>query len=240
MKHPMKFRHKKTHQLIFFSLLGILLLAGFVFGRECLVMPEQTLMTFLHAGYAPVWNLPLTILVFFISSFLGIPQWLLITTAIIAFGAKYGALYSWLATLVTAAIHFALGRRFGRHWLIRFEYQKFRTVIRFIQMNGFVSSCIVRCVPSGPFILVNFVASMVGINFLAFFAGTALGIIPKIAMLALFGQGVTELVNTHGGFWKGTYFFIIWATISLCLWLACKCFKNLHRTSIVDESDKDS
>ena len=52
-----------------------------------------------------------------------------------------------------------------------------------------------RLVPTGPFILVNMAAGISSVRFRSFLIGTALGIIPKIAVVALLAQGILSGVQ---------------------------------------------
>jgi len=63
-------------------------------------------------------------------------------------------------------------------------------MIAMVQRNGFVTSFMVRLVPTGPFLLVNMAAGVSRMTLPAFLGGTALGIIPKIAAVAFLGQSL--------------------------------------------------
>jgi uncharacterized membrane protein YdjX (TVP38/TMEM64 family) len=67
-----------------------------------------------------------------------------------------------------------------------------------IGRNGFLASLVVRLVPSAPFIVVNMAAGVTPIRVLDFAAGTALGIIPKIALTAFAGTSILRVL-TGGG-----------------------------------------
>ena len=59
--------------------------------------------------------------------------------------------------------------------------------MKLIGKNGFMASLIVRLVPSAPFIVVNMAAGVTPMKVRDFVAGTAIGIIPKIALTAFAG-----------------------------------------------------
>jgi uncharacterized membrane protein YdjX (TVP38/TMEM64 family) len=67
-----------------------------------------------------------------------------------------------------------------------------------IGRNGFLASLLVRLVPSAPFIVVNMAAGVTPMRTLDFAGGTALGIIPKIALTA-FAGGAAFRALTGGG-----------------------------------------
>ena len=63
-------------------------------------------------------------------------------------------------------------------------------IIERVEKNGVLWSFVVRLVPTGPFILVNLAAGVSTIRWPSFLLGTALGIIPKIVVVALISMGV--------------------------------------------------
>ncbi len=56
----------------------------------------------------------------------------------------------------------------------------------------------VRIVPTGPFILVNLAAGVTRMKFSHFFAGTGIGVIPKIALVASVSEGIAGSVTGKG------------------------------------------
>ncbi len=60
------------------------------------------------------WALPAAVGGFAVMAFLGVPQFVLIAAAVVAFGPWTGFAYSWIGTLVSALVGFALGRQLGR------------------------------------------------------------------------------------------------------------------------------
>jgi len=136
------------------------------------------------------YGLPLTILTFVLAAFLGAQQWALIAGVVIAFGPASGGLYAWIATMGSASIDFWLGRWVGAERLRRYGGELVNRIVRVVRKNGLVTSFAVRFVPTGPFVLVNMAAGVSRMKFLSFFLGTGFGIIPKIAIVALVGQGL--------------------------------------------------
>lgn len=136
-----------------------------------------------------IWALPLTIVIFTAAAFMGMPQWLLIAAAVLAFGPVHGGVYAWIATMISASFDFWLARRIGAKRIEDLSGAFLARIITLVRRNGFLTSFAVRLVPTGPFILVNMAAGVSGLSFAAFISGTALGIIPKILVVALLGQG---------------------------------------------------
>ncbi|MDZ4054395.1 MAG: VTT domain-containing protein, partial [Phenylobacterium sp.] len=86
--------------------------------------------------------------------------------------------------------------------------------MRLIGRNGFTASLIVRLVPSAPFIVVNMAAGVTPMRVIQFAAGTAIGIIPKIALTAFAGNSIVQAMK--GGSSKH----IVWLVAVAALWIA--------------------
>jgi uncharacterized membrane protein YdjX (TVP38/TMEM64 family) len=146
------------------------------------------------------WALPAAVAAFAVLAFLGVPQFALIAAAVVAFGPWQGAIYSWIGTMVSAAIGFGLGRGFGAR-LLR-DLPGAVSIDRFtnlIARNGFAASLVVRLVPFAPFVVVNMAAGITSMRTAAFLAGTGLGIIPKIGLTAFAGRSAQSLMGGGGG-----------------------------------------
>ena len=160
-----------------------------VIGRDMLSLPESDFHKFFNTIRESGYGLPLTVLTFVLAAFLGAPQWALIAGVVVAFGPVNGGLYAWVATMVSASFDFWLGRLMGAERLRRYGGNLVNRIVSIVRKNGLVTSFAVRFVPTGPFVLVNMAAGVSHMKFPSFFLGTAFGIIPKIAIVALVGQG---------------------------------------------------
>jgi len=159
-------------------------------GREMVSLPESEFSKVFEQVRASGFGLPITIFIFILAAFLGIPQWALIAGVMVAFGPMNGAIYSWTATLCSASFDFWLGRWLGADRLRRYGGELINRIIEVVRENGFLTSFAIRFVPTGPFILVNLAAGVAQMKFMSFVFGTGLGIIPKIAVVALIAQGI--------------------------------------------------
>jgi len=99
-------------------------------------------------------------------------------------------------------VGFGLGRKIGSGALSALgSVGGGEGVTRFMGLigrNGFMASLIVRLVPSAPFIVVNMAAGVTPMRFLHFLAGTAIGIIPKIALTAFAGNSIVQAMKGGG------------------------------------------
>jgi uncharacterized membrane protein YdjX (TVP38/TMEM64 family) len=119
---------------------------------------------------------------------------------VVAFGPWTGFVYSWIGTEISALIGFFLGRRFGADVLRQHGGKGVNEFMTLVGRNGFVASLVVRLVPSAPFIVVNMAAGVTPMKLRDFALGTALGIIPKIALTAFAGHAVVKGLSgdVHG------------------------------------------
>lgn len=175
-----------------------LVVSMILFGRAYLGIDETTLQSWFGALSGSYWALPATIVLFVLAAFVGVPQWGLIAAAVIAFGPAQGAVYSWIATMVSASVDFSIGRAIGAERVRKFGGNLVNRMIALVRRNGFVTSFTVRLVPTGPFVLVNMAAGVSRMTVRAFLGGTALGIIPKIAAVAFLGQSFFAAIKGTG------------------------------------------
>lgn len=161
-----------------------------IVGRDYIAVMDSDVRQGLASVRGTVWALPVTIAIFTCAAFIGLPQWAMITGCVLAFGPFTGAIYAWVATLVSASVDFALARWLGAETVARYGGAFVNRIVSLVRRNGFFTSFAVRLVPTGPFILVNLAAGISRMTFPAFAVGTALGIIPKIVVIASMGNGV--------------------------------------------------
>ena len=131
------------------------------------------------------WAVVGVISIFVFLALTGFPQVALITATVIVFGPRNGAIYSWIATMASATLTFGLGHFLGGRWVRRFGGDRVQRTIDFIGRHGILASGLVRVVPSAPFIVVNAAAGAAHIPMWKFWTGTGVGIVPKIALIAV-------------------------------------------------------
>lgn len=141
------------------------------------------------------WGLPMTILLFIVTSFMAAPQFVLFAAAVVAFGPWLGCTYAMIGTIVAAWIHFYLGRFGGAKLVERYGGNTVNRLSRFIGRNDFLASLIVRSVPTAPAVVVNMAFGASQANFWRYTAGVIVGSIPKILIVALLGQSVLSAMG---------------------------------------------
>jgi len=160
-----------------------------------------------------VFAFPATIGIYLLAAFVNVPQMMLHAGVVLTFGPAVGSVIAWVATLVSASFNFWLGQRMGADRISKISRGNMTKILRVIRKHGFLASMGVRVVPTGPFILVNMAAGVTHMKFSHFFVGTAIGIIPKIAIVAFLSEGVKGTVTG-----KGPLYVAIVVTIAL-VWM---------------------
>lgn len=172
----------------------------FFFGQRWLHLDDEGELTrvLFEASQSP-WAVPIVVSVFVILALTGFPQILLITATVLAFGGRDGAFYSWLATMISATVTFGLGHWFGGRFVTRFGGERAQATVDFIGRHGILASALIRVVPSAPFIVVNAAAGAAHIPLWKYWAGTSVGIVPKILLVVALGS----LAPDHRTFSEG-------------------------------------
>ncbi len=172
----------------------------FVFGAALFGLNgAASVQRWMGAGLTGPAALPAAVAGFSVLAFLGVPQFVLIAAAVVAFGPWAGLAYSWIGTEISALIGFYIGRHFGARVLRDYAGKGVNSFMDMVGQNGFLASMVVRLVPSAPFIVVNMAAGVTPMRMSAFAIGTGLGIIPKIALTAFAGHAVVKGMNGGGG-----------------------------------------
>jgi uncharacterized membrane protein YdjX (TVP38/TMEM64 family) len=206
----------------------------FLFGAQVLGFNgEATVERWLGAASGP-WALPAAVGAFALLAFIGVPQFVLIAAAVVAFGAWTGFAYSWIGTMVSSLVGFYLGRFAGAKALSSLSGESMQRFMGLVGRNGFLASLIVRLVPSAPFIVVNMAAGVTPMRVFDFAAGTAVGIVPKIALTAFAGNSIVQALK--GGGMRH----IAWLVAIVAVWIAIGWFARRWLKSREDQASKES
>ena len=195
-----------------------LVIGVFLMGKYGDVVDFDALQRAVQAYSDSPWGLPFLILVFCLSAFIGAPQFALIAGAVAAFGPWQGAIYSWIATMVSGAITFWGGRWMGEATFRRYAGNMANRMSAVVGRNALLASAIVRNVPTGPFIIVNMGFGVIGASFLAFWVGMGIGIVPKIAVVTFLGESLGQAIQ--GNPWVA----VLAAAAAIAIWIALMLF----------------
>lgn len=131
--------------------------------------------------------------VYAFASLVAFPVTVLIAVTGIIFGPLLGFVYSLAGCLAGGALTFFVGVWFGRVMLIDRLGARVPRVMRFLRNRGVVTVALIRMVPVAPFSVVNVVAGAANVRFRDFMLGTALGMVPGIAVMTLLGNQFRRL-----------------------------------------------
>jgi phospholipase D1/2 len=133
--------------------------------------------------------------VFVVLSLLLVPMFVLRVTIVLAFGPLLGPIYAMLAVALAALVGHALGRRVGAAGLERVGGPRVQKIRARLQRCGVWSIAALRMVPLGPNMLVNAVAGAAKLPRRAFIAGTVIGMLPGVLVLAGLGAQIESLIR---------------------------------------------
>ncbi|MBL8548912.1 MAG: TVP38/TMEM64 family protein [Hyphomonadaceae bacterium] len=174
---------------------AMLVIGRLYFGDEI----QTFVRTWLGGAERHQWGLPAAILVFTATAFVGAPQFVLIAACVVAFGPERGFWYAWIATMVSGAVTFFVGRFGGMAALKGYKGATGGRFTRFMEKNGFLASFAVRFLPTAPFVVINMAMGAARVGFLPFFAGLVLGVLPKTAIIAFAGDGIMDALEGRLG-----------------------------------------
>jgi phospholipase D1/2 len=156
-------------------------------------MTPEAMRNALTAGGS--WGPAVSVGLFLLLGFVAFPVNVLILGTAAAFGTWPGLAYAAVGAMVSAGATYWLGRRLGPNLLRRALGPRINRVSQTVNRNGILAVTTIRMLPVAPFTLVNLVAGAMRIRFLDYMIGTALGLLPGIALLSLVGEGLTRILE---------------------------------------------
>ncbi len=172
----------------------------------------RAVRTYLGGAGREHWGLPAAIVAFTLAAFVGAPQFVLVAACVVAFGPETAFWWAWIATTVSGAATYGVGKITGGRLLKSYGGATGGRFTRFMGKNGFLASFAVRFVPTAPFVVVNMAMATAGVKFIPFIVGLALGSVPKIAMVTFAGDGIMDALEGNMGS------ALLAAVIALALW----------------------
>jgi phospholipase D1/2 len=138
----------------------------------------------------------------------------LIAATAAAFGPWLGFAYAAVGSLLSALVSFGIGALIGRQTLTDVLGPRLNRIRRKVRNKGVLAVAVVRLVPVAPFGIINLVAGASHIRLLDFMLGTALGMLPGIAVLAALGHQVIEVLVEPS---LESFF---WLALAVAAWIA--------------------
>ena len=116
------------------------------------------------------------------------PLSLLVIATALAFGFWEGMLYAYVGSLAGAVVTYEMGRVMGYASMSRLAGTTVDRVNHYLSHRGILTMTIMDIFPVAPFSLVNMVAGASHMRFWDYFIGSAIGLIPGLLIIILFGQ----------------------------------------------------
>ncbi len=123
---------------------------------------------------------------------LGIPITVMVVALALGFGPVEGGAYSFCGALLSSVIGFGLGKELGRAAVKRLLGERTEAVARRVRSAGVLSVAVARLVPIAPFAVINLTAGSSGMSWRPFVAGTAISLVPGIAVVSFLGDRISS------------------------------------------------
>ncbi len=126
-----------------------------------------------------------------------LPESLLLTFGGALFGGWSAFLYGWIATVIGTTTTFLIARYVAREWVQRTFVEKSEGFRRFderFSRHGFFWVFFLRTV-LGLAPPLNWAVGATSVSFAQYAAGTALGVIPNVAVFVYFGGSIAEAIE---------------------------------------------
>jgi phospholipase D1/2 len=166
-----------------------------------------------RSQFAPL----LAIAAFVVGGLVVFPVLVLIAATAAALGPWMGFASAAIGVLISSAVLFGIGRVLGHARLQRLLGRRSSRIQNRIIGKGIVAVAMIRMVPIAPFSIVNVVAGASKLSLRDFLLGTALGMLPGIAVMAALGAQIADLAK-HASLWNAVLLGLaILGWIALCL-----------------------
>jgi uncharacterized membrane protein YdjX (TVP38/TMEM64 family) len=158
-------------------------------------LEPQTLAAYLTGAFRGPWG-PLFVLAgFIVGSLIAVPVTLLILVTALIYGPAPGALYAMAGSASAAMATYGLGYYLGRQAVERLSGGSIGRLSERLARRGILTVIAVRIIPVAPFTVINLFAGASHIRFRDYLIGTLIGMVPGVAAMAVFAEGILALVR---------------------------------------------
>ncbi|HEX6997904.1 MAG TPA: VTT domain-containing protein [Gammaproteobacteria bacterium] len=139
------------------------------------------------------WRVPLVLASFVVGSLALVPVTALIAATAIVLGPVQGFVWASAGSLLGATTGYWAGRAVGRGALRNLLGKTMARVERQLRRRGVLTVAVLRTLPVAPFAVMNVILGVSPVRFRDFLLGSALGMLPGVAAIALFGDRLVKL-----------------------------------------------
>ncbi len=214
-------RNTKRALWMFIGFLSVLIILAliwrFAWNSDLLSVEQaQSALSTASSWHGKFWLWPLITAVFVVLLLLMFPLTILVVLTGFLYGPWWGFCYATLGTLASSVVSYEVGRFSGQRVLLRFGGKRLRNASRFMGDRGIRTMILINLLPLAPFTLTNIMAGASHIRFRPYLIGSAIGIIPGLALVNFAGS---ELNNVIQGADKENIAFSIGILIAIALLL---------------------
>jgi len=174
------------------------------------------------------WGVIVSLGLMVIHSFIPFPAELVAIANGMIYGSFWGIVITWSGAMMGACVAFALARKLGRPFVIKFldQHQQGKLDV-WVQHYGTGSLLFSRFIPIIAFNLINYAAGLANVGWWTFLWTTGLGILPLTIIMVIMGDQIHTLPHSV---WS------ILLVIGLLIWLMIHHWS--HRYSREEDTDK--
>lgn len=228
---------RKTKLFRSFSLRTDLTLAGIVLFAVLMLYVDLDLkaaLAYVRTSFdlhseSTLQNILMAIIIFSAGGFLMIPVNLMILTYASLFHGFEAITYILLGVAASATTGYGFGRLLSQSLLRSMIPERFFEIAKKIRSRHLLPIILVRTTPVAPFSLINLLAGSFHVNFVIYFVGTMLGILPGVISLVFFQNSLFDFIKNPN--WQNGLLFALALVIVIYLFYILN-----RRLSTPDES----
>ncbi len=158
-------------------------------------LQPQTLATSVTTALHGPWGPAFLAAGYILGSLIAVPVTLLILVTALVYGPALGSLYALAGSLLAATATYELGYYLGRPGVERLSGGSIHRLSERLARRGILTIVAVRIIPVAPFTVVNLFAGASHIGRRDYLIGTLIGMIPGVAAMSVFAEGIMALVR---------------------------------------------
>jgi phosphatidylserine/phosphatidylglycerophosphate/cardiolipin synthase-like enzyme/membrane protein DedA with SNARE-associated domain len=187
---PKRLRYLKWSLILLVGVLTVWLLNTLWGG----VLDKEVIAGYLEGFRNSPLIVPIITVIFLVSGLITAPLNVLLVASTVAIGPWITLGCGLSGSLLSAAIAFWAGKRFGKPLLQKMTGEKLEKLSQKLARRGVLSIALIRLVPVAPFVVVNLVAGFSKIRFSPFFFGSILGMVPGMSAVVWITEQVQSAV----------------------------------------------
>ncbi|MEA1049873.1 VTT domain-containing protein [Lamprobacter modestohalophilus] len=142
-----------------------------------------------------LWGVPVALSLFVIASVAAVPVTLLILVTTLVFDPLPGALIALGGSALAAVAGYQIGHFTGAGAAEKRLGGRLNDLRQRLATRGIFTVMVLRIVPVAPFAVLNLIAGAIQVRFRDYLIGTLVGMAPAVIAMALFSQGLLQLLG---------------------------------------------